>query len=95
MGILDRFRRKKDYEAARIARLLATGRIVEGELIDVLEDPDGNVVQIFFVYEVGGVDYDSSQQLNPEQQRTRNRYLPGARLTIRYDPHQPANCVVV
>jgi hypothetical protein len=95
MGFLDRFLRKKDDEPARIARLLATGRITEGRVIDVSEDSEGNVTHVFYSYNVAGVDYESSQALTPEQQRFKTRYIPGARITIRYDPHQPANCIVV
>jgi hypothetical protein len=95
MGFLNRFRRKKDDDSSRIARLLTSGRIVEGRVVDVLEDADGNVSQIFYSYNIAGVDYDASQTLTPEQQRLRNRYIPGARITIRYDPRQPPNCVVV
>ncbi len=95
MGFLDRFQRKKDDEASRIARLLLSGRIVEGRVVDVLEDSDGNVIQVFYSYNVSGVDYESSQLLNPEQQRLKNRYIPGARITIRFDPRQHPNSVVV
>lgn len=95
MGFLNRFLRKKDDESARVARLLAKGRITEGRVIDVTEDDAGNVSQVFYSYNIGGVDYESSQQLTPEQQSFRARYIPGARITIRYDPHQPANCIVV
>jgi hypothetical protein len=95
MGLLDRFRRKKDNEALRTARLLTSGRIVEGRVIDVVEDAQGNVTQVFYSYNVGGVDYESSQVLSLEQQRLRSSYIPGARITIRYDPHQPPNCIVV
>ncbi len=95
MGFLDRFRRKKDDESSRISRLLLTGRIVEGRVIDVLDDDEGNITQVFYNYNVAGVDYESSQPLSPEQQRFKSRYIPGARLTIRYDPRQPPNSVVV
>jgi hypothetical protein len=95
MGFLDRFRRKKDDESSRVARLLKTGRIVEGRVVDVTEDADGKVTQVFFSYSVGGVDYESSQLLSLEQQRSHVRYIPGARVTIRYDPRQPPNCAVV
>ncbi|HEV7395118.1 MAG TPA: DUF3592 domain-containing protein [Pyrinomonadaceae bacterium] len=95
MGFLDRFRRKKDDESSRIARLLKTGRIVEGRIVDVTEETDGRVTQVFFSYSVGGVDYESSQLLSPEQQQSHVRYIPGARVTIRYDPRQPPNCTVV
>lgn len=95
MGFLDRFQRKKDDESSRIARLLVSGRIVEGRVVDVLEDAQGNVTQVFYSYCVAGVDYESSQTLTAEQQRFKTRYIPGARITIRYDPRQPPNCVVV
>ena len=95
MGILDRFRRKKEDETSRIARLLLTGRIVEGRVIDVLEDAEGNITQVFYNYNVSGVDYESSQVLTPEQQRHKNGYIPGARVTIRFDPRQPPNSLVV
>jgi hypothetical protein len=95
MGFLDRFRRKKEDEQARAARLLHSGRIVEGRVIDVLDDADGHVTQVFYNYNVAGVDYESSQLLTPEQQRNQSRYIPGARITIRYDPRQPPNSIVV
>ena len=95
MGFLDRFRRKKEDEPARAERLLHSGRIVEGRVIDVLDDADGNVTQVFYNYNVAGVDYESSQSLTPEQQRFQSRYIPGARITIRYDPRQPPNSIVV
>ena len=95
MGFLDRFRRKKDDEASRIARLLLSGRIVEGKVVDVLEDTNGNVTQVFYSYNVSGVDYESSQLLSPEQQLLKNRYIPGARITIRFHPRQHPNSIVV
>jgi len=95
MNFLDRFRRKKEDDTSRSARLLLTGRIVEGRVIDVVEDQNGNVTQVFYNYEVSGVEYESSQLLNLEQQRRKSRYIPGARVTIRYDPRQPPNSLVV
>ncbi len=95
MGFWDRFRRRKDDEPSRIARLLLKGRIVEGRVVDVQEDGAGNITQVFYSYNISGVDYESSQSLNPEQQRLRARYIPGARITIRYDPRQPPNSIVV
>ena len=44
----------------------------------MLDDADGNVTQVFYSYNVSGVDYESSQSLSPEQQRLKNRYIPGA-----------------
>lgn len=95
MGLLDFFRRKKEDESSRIARLLLSGRIVEGRVVDVIDDADGNIIQVFFNYNVGGVDYESSQALTPQQQSLKNRYIPGARVIIRFDPRQPPNSTVV
>jgi hypothetical protein len=95
MGLLDRFRRKKDDESSRIGRLLLSGRIVDGRIVDVEEDAEGIVTRVFYSYNVSGVDYESSQLLSTEQQRLKNRYIPGVRVTIRYDPRQPPNSIVV
>jgi hypothetical protein len=97
MALLDRFRRKKsaDGEVMRRARLLLNGRIAEGMVFDVTSDESGEVTHIFYSYNVTGVDYESSQTLNHAQRRHQSDYAPGARVTVRYDPHQPGTSVVV
>ena len=97
MPFLDRFRRRKeDPEAARRARLLRTGRIAEGTIIDISgEAESGHFTQIFYSYNISGVEYESSQLLDGEQQQRPTDYAPGARITVRYDPHQPGNSIVV
>src|SRR5215211_4270618 len=97
MPFLDRFRRKKDdAEGARRTRLLRTGRIAEGTIVDISDESEsGTFTQIFYSYEIGGVEYESSQVLDPGQQQRQTDYAPGARITIRYDPHQPGNSIVV
>lgn len=97
MSFLDRFRRQKeDPEMKRRARLLRTGRIAEGSVLDVHNDPvSGAITQIFYHYTVNGVEYESSQTLDAAQQQRPEDYAPDARITVRYDPHQPFNSVVV
>lgn len=96
MGLLDHFRRKKvDDEAGRRAGLLRTGRIAEGSVFDVVTDEAGTITQIFYNYEISGVEYESSQSLDQEQRRRSADYFPGALVTVRYHPHQPGNSVVV
>ena len=96
MGIFDLFRRKKvDDEAARRARLLQTGRIADGTIFDISTDQSGAITQIFFNYNISGVEYEASQALEPEQRLRQSDYAPGARITVRYDPRQPGNSVVV
>ena len=96
MPLSNLFRRKKaDPEIGRRTRLLQMGRITEGVIIDTGNDDSGVIRQIYFHYEVSGVEYESSQLLSDEQQERSNNYFPGARVTIRYDPHRPGNSVVV
>ena len=96
MPLSNLFRRKKtDPEAERRARLLASGRITEGTVIDTGNDDSGAIRQVYYRYEVSGVEYESSQLLGEEQRRSEIDYAPGARVTIRYDPRQPGNSVVV
>ncbi|HYE64818.1 MAG TPA: DUF3592 domain-containing protein [Pyrinomonadaceae bacterium] len=96
MALFNRFRRQKeDPEAARRTRLLRNGRIAEGAIFDVISDDSHTITQIFYSYSIGGVEYESSQLLNHEQRLRQSDYSPGARITVRYDPHQPGNSIVV
>ncbi|HZE68579.1 MAG TPA: DUF3592 domain-containing protein [Pyrinomonadaceae bacterium] len=96
MSFLDRFRTKKEDEASRISRLLTTGRIVEGEILDNTLDEAGRITHVFYTYNIAGVEYESSQALDLQQQQDLSKdYSPGAKVVIRYDPRQPANSAVV
>lgn len=96
MSLLSFFRRSKsDGEAERRARLLTRGRIAEGRILDISELDSGQITHIFFSYSINGVDYESSQTLDATQQNKQSEYAPGAPVTIRYDPNQPGNSVVV
>ena len=96
MGIFNIFRRKKrDDEAARRAELLRTGRITDGSIFDIITDQTGAITQIFYSYTINSVEYEASQALDAEQLRRQADYFPGAHVTIRYNPRQPGNSVVV
>lgn len=96
MGLFALFRRDKtDPEVARRARLLGAGRISDGTIFDVGTDEAGEITLVFYHYEISGVEYESSQMLDDAQRRRPADYAPGAAITVRYDPHQPANSVVV
>jgi hypothetical protein len=95
MSVLARFRRKKeDPESARRAMLLRQGRIGEATVLGTDVDGDGHTM-LSYSYTVGGVDYQAFQRLDGEQLLRGNDYLPGASVALRYDPHRPANSVVV
>jgi hypothetical protein len=96
MGLLNIFRRKKvDDEPARRARLVRTGRVVEGIILDVRGDSAGGVTHIFYSYVISGVGYESSQALDDQQRLREAEYAPGARVTVRYDRGRPFSSVVV
>ena len=95
MSFFDRFRRKKEDEPARLARLAKTGRMADGRILDATSDNDGNILQVVYTYTLAGVQYESSQDLSPAQQQRSDQYAPGRQIIVRYDPKQPANSIVV
>ncbi len=96
MGLLDLFKRKKsDGEDERRITLLRAGRITEGSIFDVITDEAGAITHVFYNYEINGVEYESSQSLDAGQQERSSDYFPGARVTVRFNPRQPGNSVVV
>jgi hypothetical protein len=94
MCFLDRFRKKKEDEASRIARLAKTGRMTDGRVIDAESDGDGKILQVTYAYTLAGVQYESSQELSQSQQQRTLEYAPGRQIIVRYDPRQPANSIV-
>ena len=95
MSFLDRFRKKVEDEASRIARLSKTGRMVDGKIIDAVSDNNGQILQVNYTYEIAGVQYESSQALSHSQQERPHDYAPGKQIIVRYDPRRPANSIVV
>ena len=95
MSFLDRFRKKTEDEASRIARLSKTGRMTDGNIIDAVSENDGRITQVTYSYVLAGVQYESSQALSVQQQARYTDYAPGKQIVVRYDPRQPANSIVV
>jgi hypothetical protein len=94
MGLFNLFKRDKtDPELKRRMLLQQFGRITEGTILE--ERPDKNADFVYFVYSVNGADYESSEKLTAEQSADGARYAPGAKVTVRYDPAQPGNSIVV
>ncbi|HEX9927764.1 MAG TPA: hypothetical protein VGB02_04370 [Pyrinomonadaceae bacterium] len=84
-------KRKPDSEIERRERLLKNGRITEGRILDC----DDEITQVFYIYSINGADYESSELLTAEQRLRTQDYAPGAKVSIRYDPRQPGNSIVV
>ena len=96
MGLRNLFKRKQvDTEATRRELLLRSGRIGEGVILDVTTTEGNEITHVFYAYNVNGVEYESSQTLDDAQRQHQLDYYPGARITVRFDPHRPANSVVV
>lgn len=95
MSFLDRFRKRVEDEASRIARLSKTGRMTDGNIIDAVSDNNGQITQVTYTYMLAGVLYESSQALSDLQQQRSIDYAPGKQIIVRYDPRQPANSIVV
>lgn len=99
------FRKRPDadeLERRRRESLVLTGRIIDGTVLDTsdLSEEDsgrkGGMRLIMYKYEVSGVVYECSQDVS-----TLGDYLDihAMRLdypcSVRYNPHQPANSIVV
>lgn len=96
MNLRDLFRRKTvNDEAVRRGRLLLSRRIADARVCDVRNDASGAITEIFYSYSVGGVNYEASEKLNDEQRKRAADYVPGAIITVRYDPRQHGNSIVV
>jgi hypothetical protein len=94
MGILDVFGKNEEKNLGEKRRefLLRYGRITEGTIVDSQTTPQGEVV--FYVYNVQGVDFESSELLTPEQARNLSKYAPGSKVNVRYDPKNHGNSIL-
>ena len=73
---------------------MKSGRLGEATVLGIDLDADGREI-LSYCYVIGGVDYETVQHLDHEQLSRKNRYLPGSRVDLRYDPRRPANSLVV
>jgi hypothetical protein len=96
MSFLARFRRhpKEDPEIVRRRVLLESGRLGEATVLGTDADEEGHLM-LSYSYTIASVDYQAFQRLDEQQRQRKYDYLPGARVAMRYDPHRPANSVIV
>ena len=94
MGILDKIKGQKQPDPLqRRRRLLQIGRITDGEILDARLDENGREM-IVFVYTLNGVDFESADVLTEEQKQQRERYFPGAKVSVRFDPKNQYDSIV-
>ncbi len=95
---------RKKKTAAEIERerrdwLNQVGRITDGTVIDVQElVPNGHAAatMLIFQYDVGGVSYEASQDVTYLRQLVNlHSCRLGVPTSVRYDPQNPGNSIVV
>lgn len=96
MSLFGIFKKKQsiDTEGQRRDFLLAHGRITEGSIVDC-ETADNGAEIIYYIYNIQGVDFESSEIMTAEQLRNPLKYAPGAKVGIRFDPKNHGNSILV
>ncbi|MGA2905550.1 MAG: hypothetical protein ABSD98_17125 [Candidatus Korobacteraceae bacterium] len=90
----------EDIERERRTELAHGGRIIDGNVIDVLELEDDvtgqQMVLLAYTYDVAGVTYEASQDVTHLRQFID---LYSCRLglpaSVKYDPHNPGDSIVI
>ncbi len=86
-------------ERMRRQRLSQIGRICDGTVLDVQEtavNGRGPNQLLVYTYDVGGVTYEASQDISALRELIDiHRCKLGLPSSVRYDPHNPGNSIVV
>jgi hypothetical protein len=89
----------KELEIKRREWLDQVGRITDGTVIDVQEQKaseENFSTFLIFQYDVAGVSYEASQDVTYLRQRINlHSCRLGVPTSVRYDPHNPGNSIVV
>ena len=94
MGIIEKILGRKPFDPEERRRnLLTTGRITDGTILDTKVDANGREF-VVFVYTLNGVDFESADELTDSQKRTPERYVPGSKVGIRFDPKNQYDSIV-
>ena len=83
----------RDLEAEYWLRVLQHGRITEGHILEINQEADGGT-SASYSYSLANVAYESSHRLTPDQLARAKQYLPGARVTVRFDPKSPGSAML-
>ena len=89
-----------ELERERRACLEGTGRITDGTVIDVQELAAATnyhaAIMLIYKYDVAGVSYEASQDVTYLRQKINlHSCRLGVPTSVRYDPHNPGNSMVV
>ncbi len=95
MGFFDIFKAKKAIvtETERRDFLKTKGRITDGVIVDSETNENGEEV-VFYYYNIQGVDFESSEILTEAQCENPLKYAAGAKIGVRFDPHNHGNSIL-
>ncbi|MEY4167565.1 MAG: DUF3592 domain-containing protein [Blastocatellia bacterium] len=79
--------RGRDPIAEYMAWLISHGRVTEGRILDLVQTDD--TFTIYYRYRISNVNYETSQNLTAEQMERSHLYVPGASVSVRFDPRRP------
>lgn len=96
MGLLDFIRRGKNDNSPEARRkfLLQYGRITDAVIVECETNDLGEEIA-HYVYNIHGVDFESSEYLTEEQRKDRLKYAPGATIGVRFDPRNHGNSIII
>jgi hypothetical protein len=98
--MLRRRKQKPESERERERRLAvnAVGRMTDGALLEAIHsrsDPKSSLL-LLYQYSVSGVEYSAGQDISSLLDRIPSgAYWPAADVTVKYDPQDPSNSIVV
>lgn len=103
LGLLLRWRSRRvdpsELERRRRLRLNRIGRIAEGRIVEVRDEPaagDGAGHLLVYNYEVRGVEYQAAQDVSfLRHDVDLRRVASGLPASIKYDPQNPTNSIVL
>jgi hypothetical protein len=88
----------EELERRRREHLNTVGRIIDGTVLDMrdVELHGQSARHVFYQYAIAGVTYECSQDVTLLAQRLEGATsTPGMPTSVRYDPHNPTNSMVV
>ena len=95
MGFFDIFKSKKEVDLDKQRRefLQSKGRITDGVILDNALAENGDEI-VFYVYNIQGVDFESSEILTEDKLEDPLKYAPGAKIGVRFDPKNHGNSIL-
>ncbi len=92
-------RAKPDREQLRRLWLSKTGRLTTGMTLDLQESQDEKDQPqrlLIYRYDIAGVAYEASQDITRLREEVEfGSWQIGQAVTVRYDPHNPGNSIVI